>query len=165
MSLIVLRTYLLVLTLAVAVSACGPTQPEPEVIARTVYTTLLYKPPVSSLHSVYRHLDARTRQQLDQRAAAARSASGVESIQPWDMIGYRELLRGDRVDDVTLKEASEKRATVLVTFAWYVIPPTADSSRVGGDPLDAGSLEVSLVREEDGWKVVLPLTPRPVESE
>lgn len=128
--------------------ACGKTQPGPEVIAKDVYVALSYRPPLSNLKPVYNRLAAVSRKALDQRAEAVRQATGNPDVKPWEVIGPRDLVAGDRVAKVEILDSGEREASVKVYFAWYV--PEASSSA-------PQPIEVKLVREEDGWKVVLPL--------
>jgi hypothetical protein len=128
-------------------SACGQATPSADVVAKRVVAMLVHNPPVSDLRGVYERLASVSQQELQRRADGINAGLQGMDIKPWEVIGYRSLVRGDRVTDVELLEVDDSRARVRLKTAYYLGAPD------GKKPLP---VELTLLREEGQWRVVLP---------
>ncbi len=132
---------------------CARKEPAPVEAVATVYSALAEyssRGRPGLLEAAYDHLDSGTRAKLQARAKEASAATGVE-VQPWELLGARGMVGGDRVSDVELVSQTGDEARVSVKFAWWV------PEQAGGKPLQPEPVEVKAVREEGQWRVVLPL--------
>jgi|GEM_PF-2898847 len=147
------RTIAILLALTL-LSGCRERDPE-EVAQEFVQTLQAYRasPSDARLERAWALLDDASRAPFEARAEAATASLGVK-VEPWTMMRYEGLARGDRALSFETVTLEDDRATVAVGLGWGV-PKSA------GGPADApGQTEITLTRTEDGWKVALPLAPR-----
>ncbi|PKN58418.1 MAG: hypothetical protein CVU56_06010 [Deltaproteobacteria bacterium HGW-Deltaproteobacteria-14] len=143
---------LLALTL---LSGCRERDPE-EVAEEFVGTLEDYRrgPSTTRLEHAWTLLDEASQAPLVARAQAASASLGV-TIEPWTLLRYDGLVRGDRVTRVESVAVGDDRARVAVHFAWG-IPKSA-----GGPAEPPESTELSLTKTSGGWRVSLPLRVEP----
>lgn len=139
---------LLALTL---LSGCRERDPE-EVAQEFVGTLENYRhgPSSTRLEHAWTLLDEASQAPLIERARAASASLGV-TVEPWTLLRYDGLVRGDRVTRFEGVAVGDDRARVAVHFAWG-IPKSA-----GGPAEPPESTELSLTKTAEGWRVSLPL--------
>lgn len=98
-------------------------------------------------------LSASSRAVIEARAAAAKESLKAE-LGVADVVRFLGYSRGDRVARMELLAADDDKATFAVTYVDAVVD--------GGTNEEPVKLE--LVREEDGWKVVLPLAAASIDA-
>lgn len=142
------RGLALLLMVATIAPACSET-PSPEFVVRRFYGAMQARsrPAMASVHDNL--LSAATRRSLAEKASRLSESSGVR-VEPWDVIVFRGLERGDRVSERTVDQVSETEARVTVAFEWYV-PKVGDSTRPAPD-----SVVLPVVLEDGQWRVDLP---------
>lgn len=138
-------------------AACGG-DPGPEQVVREVYGGLRSNPLPETLKAVYQRLDSKTREALVAHAARVGDELGVADIEPWEVLTYRGLASGDRILSVDAEEAGDNEATVAIEFAAYMVDAEGNPCvPTSAEPCKTGRAVVRVVREEDGWRVQLPL--------
>ncbi|TNF26831.1 MAG: hypothetical protein EP329_20530 [Deltaproteobacteria bacterium] len=139
---------LLVLTL---LSGCRERDPE-EVAESFVGALEAYRdrPRTANLEYAWKLLDETSQAPFAERAKAASAALGVK-VEPWTMMSYDGLVRGDRLLHVEALAVEDGRARVAVSYGWAV------PKEAGGPAEEPKPRELALVQTDDGWKVELPL--------
>lgn len=144
------RTIAILLALTL-LSGCRERDPE-EVAEAFVGTLQAYRsgPRTARLEYAWDLIDAGSRAPFEERAKAASEALGV-TVDPWMMLSYDGLVRGDRLLKVEAVSIEDGRARVSLHYGWGV--PESE----GGPTEQPDDGALALIETADGWKVELPL--------
>ena len=140
-----------VFALSTVATACERA-PGPEFQITEFYGSIKAQNPAAMRHAYRNLLSEATRDGLQRHADHLSGESGG-TIQPWDVLIFQQLLRGDRISKQEIVEQTSDTARVKVHFAWYV--PATDAEAKYRRPSPSPAL-VSLVKEGGQWRIHLP---------